>query len=66
MSVIGIEEIFLRIEDMEKALAFRHELLGIPLDKRTCPTMDRGHIVLQPHNHAGRHLCIQTTTRGNP
>ena len=66
MSVIGIEEIFLGVKDMEKALAFHHELLGIPIDKRTYPKMDRGHIVPQLHNHTGRHLCFQTTTRGDP
>ncbi len=59
MSVIGIEEIFLKVRDMDKALAFYHQLLGIPIDKRederTYLQMARGHIVLQLRNHTGRH-----------
>ena len=34
MAVVGIEEIFLKVKDMEKALAFYHGILGIPLDKQ--------------------------------
>ncbi len=59
MAVIGIEEIFLKVRDMEKALDFYHGKLGIPTDKRdeerTYLQMDRGHLVLQMENHTGRH-----------
>ncbi|PPR61471.1 MAG: hypothetical protein CFH10_01149, partial [Alphaproteobacteria bacterium MarineAlpha4_Bin2] len=33
MAVIGIEEIFLRVRDMEEAIEFYNGILGIPLDK---------------------------------
>ena len=33
MAIIGIEEIFLKVKDMEKAIEFYHGILGIPLDK---------------------------------
>ena len=55
MGVIGIEEIFLKVKDMDKALDFYHGILGLPIDKRTYPKMDRGHIVLQIENHTGGH-----------
>lgn len=59
MGVIGIEEIFLKVKDMEKSLDFYHGILGIPLDKqdgeRTYLQMERGHFVLQLENHTGRH-----------
>lgn len=59
MGIIGIEEIFLKVRDMEKALDFYHGILGIPIDKqdgeRTYLQMERGHIVLQLENHTGRH-----------
>ena len=59
MSVIGIEEIFLAVKDMKTSLHFYHEILGIPIDKqdeeRTYLQTERGHIVLQIHNHTGRH-----------
>ncbi len=59
MAVIGIEEIFLKVRNMEAALDFYHGILGIPLDKRdeqrTYLQMDRGHLVLQMENHTGRH-----------
>lgn len=59
MSVIGIEEIFLTVKDMEKAIDFYHNKLGIPLDKRdeerTYLQCDRGHLVLQVENSTGRH-----------
>ena len=34
MSVIGIEEIFLKVKNMEKAIDFYHGILGIPVDKQ--------------------------------
>ncbi len=34
MSIIGIEEIFLKVRDMEKALDFYHGMLGLALDKQ--------------------------------
>ncbi len=59
MSVIGIEEIFLKVRDMEKALDFYHGIVGLPIDKRdderTYLQAERGHIVLQLENHTGRH-----------
>ena len=59
MAIIGIEEIFLKVKDMEKAIEFYHGILGIPLDKqdgeRTYLQTERGHLVLQIENHTGRH-----------
>ena len=59
MGVIGIEEIFLKVKDMEKALDFYHGIVGLPIDKqdgeRTYLQAERGHIVLQIENHTGRH-----------
>ncbi len=59
MGVIGIEEIFLKVKDMAKALDFYHGILGLPIDKRdderTYLQAQRGHIVLQVENHTGRH-----------
>ncbi len=59
MGVIGIEEIFLKVRDMAKALDFYHGILGLPIDKRdderTYLQAERGHIVLQVENHTGRH-----------
>ena len=59
MGFVGIEEIFLQVKDMEKALDFYHYKLGIPLDKhdeeRAYLQCDRGHIVLQIENSGGRH-----------
>lgn len=59
MAVVGIEEIFLKVKDMEKAIAFYNGILGIPLDKqddeRTYLQLERGHLVLQIENHTGRH-----------
>ena len=59
MATIGIEEIFLKVKNMEAAINFYHGILGIPLDKqdeeRTYLQMDRGHLVLQIELHTGRH-----------
>ena len=59
MGVIGIEEIFLKTKNMEKALEFYNGILGIPIDKRddekTYLQMERGHLVLQIENHTGLH-----------
>ena len=59
MATIGIEEIFLKVKNMEAAIDFYHGILGIPLDKqdgeRTYLQMDRGHLVLQIEHHTGRH-----------
>ena len=59
MSFIGIEEIFLQVEDLRKALDFYHGVLGIPVDKqdreRAYLQTERGHVVLQIRNHTGRH-----------
>ena len=59
MSIIGIEEIFLAVKNMEKSIEFYSGILGIPIDKqdseRTYLQTERGHIVLQIINHTGRH-----------
>ena len=59
MGFIGIEEIFLDVQDLDKALDFYHRGLGIPLDKndgeRAYLQCERGHLVLQVKNHGGRH-----------
>ena len=59
MGVIGIEEIFLAVENMEKSIEFYNGILGIPInkqdDERTYLQTERGHIVLQIINHTGRH-----------
>jgi len=59
MAVIGIEEIFLKVKDMGKALEFYQGMLGLKIDKqdaeRTYLQAERGHIVLQVENHTGRH-----------
>jgi catechol-2,3-dioxygenase len=59
MAFVGIEEIFLDVKDLGKALDFYHGLLGIPLDKhdeeRAYLQCERGHLVLQVQGHGGRH-----------
>jgi catechol-2,3-dioxygenase len=59
MSFVGLEEIFLQVKDLAKAIDFYHHKLGIPLDQhdneRAYLQCDRGHIVLQVKNHTGRH-----------
>ena len=59
MSIIGLEEIFLAVKNMEKSIEFYISILGIPIDKqdseRTNLQTERGHIVLQIFNHAGRY-----------
>ena len=51
MSIIGIEEIFLAVKNMEKSIEFYNGILGIPIDKqdseRTYLQSERGHIVLK-------------------
>lgn len=59
MGFVGIEEIFLQVKDLDQAIDFYHNKLGIPLDKRDEERVylqcDRGHIVLQIENSSGRH-----------
>ena len=59
MGFVGIEEIFLKVEDLDRAIDFYHNRLGIPLDKRDHERAylqcDRGHLVLQIANSTGRH-----------
>ena len=59
MSILGIEEIFLAVKNMEKSIEFYNGILGIPIDKqdseRTYLQSERGHIVLQIINHTGKH-----------
>ena len=59
MTVIGIEEIFLDVEDLERALDFYHGRLGIPIarqnEERAYLQCERSHVVLQVKGHGGRH-----------
>ena len=59
MGFVGIEEIFLEVKDLERALDFYHGVLGIPIDKRDSERAylqtERGHVVLQVAGHNGRH-----------
>lgn len=59
MGVIGIEEIFLDVADLEKATQFYEELIGLKVvsrnEERTYLQSDRSHIVLQVQGHSGRH-----------
>jgi len=56
---VGIEEIFLKVRDLDRAIDFYHGKLGIPLDKRDQERAylqcQRGHLVLQIENSTGRH-----------
>ena len=59
MGFVGLEEIFLQVKDLDRAIDFYHNKLGIPLDKRDAERVylqcDKGHVVLQIENHTGRH-----------
>jgi catechol 2,3-dioxygenase-like lactoylglutathione lyase family enzyme len=59
MGFVGLEEIFLKVQDLDRAIDFYHNKLGIPLDKRDQERAylqcDRGHLVLQIANSTGRH-----------
>jgi catechol-2,3-dioxygenase len=59
MGFVGLEEIFLQVKDLDRAIDFYHNKLGIPLDKRDTERVylqcDKGHVVLQIENHTGRH-----------
>jgi catechol-2,3-dioxygenase len=59
MGFVGIEEIFLRVHDLDRAIDFYHTKLGIPLAKkdteRAYLQCERGHLVLQIENSTGRH-----------
>lgn len=59
MAFVGIEEVFLDVADLERALDFYHGTLGIPIDKRDDERAylqcERGHVVLQVKGHKGRH-----------
>ncbi len=59
MGVVGIEEIFLDVKDLDKAIDFYHNRLGIQIAKRdeqrAYLQCDKGHIVLQIKSHTGRH-----------
>ena len=59
MGVIGIEEIFLDVKDLTKAVDFYHNLLGIPVarrdDQRAYLQCEQSHVVLQVKGHSGRH-----------
>jgi len=59
MGFIGIEEIFLKVQDLDRAIDFYHHKLGIPIDKRDQERAylqcQRGHLVVQIANSTGRH-----------
>lgn len=59
MGFVGVEEIFLEVEDLDRAIDFYHEQLGIPLGRRDGERAylqcERGHVVLQVEQHSGRH-----------
>ncbi len=59
MSVVGLEEIFLDVEDLDKAVDFYHRLVGLGVvmrnDERAYLQCDRSHVVLQVKDHGGRH-----------
>ena len=59
MTVIGIEEIFLDVKDLEKAVDFYEKLIGIPVvnrnEERAFLQCERSHVVLQVQGHSGRH-----------
>jgi catechol-2,3-dioxygenase len=59
MGFVGLEEIFLKVQDLDRAIDFYHHKLGIPLDKhdqeRAYLQCDRGHLVLQIEHSTGRH-----------
>ena len=59
MAVIGIEEIFLDVKDLGKAVDFYEHLIGIPVvsrnEERAYLQCERSHLVLQVQGHSGRH-----------
>ena len=59
MGFVGIEEIFLTVQDLDRAIDFYHTKLGIPLAKRDAERAylqcERGHLVVQIANSTGRH-----------
>ncbi len=59
MGIIGIEEIFLDVDDLAKALGFYRDLLGLPVvmqnAERAYLQSERSHVVLQVKDHGGRH-----------
>ena len=59
MGFVGLEEIFIKVRDLDRAIDFYQNKLGIPLDKhdqeRAYLLCDRGHLVLQIENSTGRH-----------
>jgi catechol-2,3-dioxygenase len=59
MGIIGIEEIFLDVKDLDKAIEFYHDKLGLPIarrdEQRAYLQCEQSHVVLQVRNHTGRH-----------
>jgi catechol 2,3-dioxygenase-like lactoylglutathione lyase family enzyme len=43
MGFVGIEEIFLDVQDLDKAIDFYHNKLGIPLDMHNGPPDQTAH-----------------------
>ena len=56
MAVIGIEEIFLDVKDLGKAVDFYEHLIGIPVvsrnEERAYLQCERSHVVLQVQGHS--------------
>ncbi len=52
MGFVGLEEIFLQVSELDRAIEFYHDVLGIPLDKqdreRAYLQCERGHVVVRP------------------
>lgn len=59
MPAIGIEEIFLDVQDLRKAIDFYQGVIGLPVDTRNAERAylqcERSHVVLQVRGHSGRH-----------
>ncbi len=59
MGILGIEEIFLDVKDLARAVAFYQDLIGLPVvmrtDERAYLQCERSHVVLQVKEHTGRH-----------
>ena len=59
MNVIGIEEIFLDVQDLDRSVHFYEHVIGIPVASRNAERAylqcERSHVVLQVRGHSGRH-----------
>ena len=59
MKVLGVEELFLDVTDLEKSIGFYQGLIGLEIamlnEERVYLQAERSHIVLQLPGHSGRH-----------